>query len=105
MILIIQHNFNGGYDNSLKINNFEKMFDMTIEIQKRQQILRKVYRVPADKLSELDDFISKFDLDSHKKSKNLSFAGAWQNLDESVFAELTDNLIANRKKNIRRNHE
>jgi hypothetical protein len=78
---------------------------MTIDTQKRQQILRKIYRIPSNKLNELDEFISKLELDKHKKSKNLSFAGAWQNIDESVFSELTDNLINNRKRNSRRNNE
>jgi len=78
---------------------------MTIDTQKRQKILRKIYRIPSDKLNELDEFISKIELDTHKKSKNLSFAGAWQNVDESVFSELTDNLIRNRQRNIRRNNE
>jgi hypothetical protein len=78
---------------------------MTIDTQKRQQILRKIYRIPSNKLNELDEFISKLELDKYKKSKNLSFAGAWQNIDESVFSELTDNLIDNRKRNSRRNNE
>lgn len=78
---------------------------MTIEIQKRQKILRKIYRIPSDKLNELDEFISKIELDSIKKSKNQSYAGAWKNVDKSVFTELTENLIKNRQKNVRRNNE
>ena len=78
---------------------------MTIDTQKRQKILRKIYRIPSDKLNELDEFISKFELGPDIKSKNLSFAGAWKNIDESTFSELTDNLINRRQKNRRRNNE
>lgn len=78
---------------------------MTIDIQKRQKILKTIYRIPSDKLNELDEFISKFELEPYIKSKNLSFAGAWKNMDESIFSEFTDKLINRRQKNSRRNNE
>ncbi|MEI6756407.1 MAG: hypothetical protein WCK85_01035 [Chlorobium sp.] len=37
-----------------------------------------------------------------KKSKTLSFAGAWQNIDDTVFNEFTTKLISNRQRNRRR---
>lgn len=78
---------------------------MRTDTQRRQQILKKIYRVPSDKLEELDDFVSKLELKTDNKDQIMSFAGAWQDLDESVFKELTDNLINNRQRNKRRENE
>jgi hypothetical protein len=78
---------------------------MNIDTQKRQKILKIIYRIPSDKLNEIDEFISKFELEPDLKSKNLSFAGAWKNMDDSTFSEFTDNLISRRQKNSRRNNE
>jgi hypothetical protein len=75
---------------------------MTTDTQKRQQILRKIYRVPPDKLDEIEKFLSNIDKDTPPKSKNLSYAGSWENIDESVFEDLTKNLINNRERNRRR---
>ena len=78
---------------------------MITDTQKRQQILRKIFRIPSEKLNELDDFISKFEQETNKKTKTSSFAGAWQNIDDSILSELTENLISNRQKNKRRIYE
>ena len=75
------------------------------DTQRRQQILKKIYRVPSDKLEELDDFVSKLEQNSDKKVQIMSFAGAWQNIDDSVFKQLTGNLINNRQRNKRRTNE
>lgn len=77
---------------------------MITDTQKRQQILRKIYRIPSEKLKELDDFVSSLEQEN-KKVKILSFAGAWQNIDDSVLNDLTENLINNRQKNRRRTDE
>lgn len=75
---------------------------MITDTQKRQQILRKIYRIPSEKLKELDDFVSKLVQSINKKTKIMSFAGSWQNIDDSVFNDLTKNLISNRQKTKRR---
>ncbi|MBN1185802.1 MAG: hypothetical protein JXB49_26205 [Bacteroidales bacterium] len=75
---------------------------MITDKQKRQQILRKIYRIPSEKLNELDDFISMLENNTDNKSKISSYAGAWKNMDDSVMNDLTENLIKNRKKNKRR---
>ena len=75
---------------------------MATDTQKRQQILRKIYRVPPDKLDEIDKFLSNIDKNTPQKSKNLSYAGSWKNIDKSVFDDLTKNLINNRERNRRR---
>jgi hypothetical protein len=75
---------------------------MTTKTQRRNQLLRRISRIPEDKLKELDDFVSKLEKDANKKSRTLSFAGAWQGIDDSAFADLTSNLVNNRGRNRRR---
>ena len=69
---------------------------MKADTQIRQQIFRKIRRIPSEKLNDLNDYLSKLEQASAKSSKTLSFAGSWNNIDESVFDELTENLISNR---------
>ena len=75
---------------------------MIADTQIRQQILRKIRRIPSDKLNDLNEYLSKLEQTTDKTSKILSFAGSWNNIDEAAFDELTDNLILNRNKNSRR---
>lgn len=75
---------------------------MLTDTQIRNQIIRKIYQIPIDKLTEIDEFLSKLERDISIQKKNLSFAGVWKNIDESVFIDLTDNLIKNRTKNRKR---
>jgi hypothetical protein len=78
---------------------------MITDTQRRQQILKKIYQVPSDKLEELDDFVPKLEQSTDKKNITMSFAGAWQDIDDSLFKDLTDNLINNRQRNKRRDNE
>lgn len=73
--------------------------------QIRNQLLRKIQKIPNDKLKELNDYIAKLEGEPEKKSKVLSFAGAWSDIDNSVFQDLTENLINNRQRNKRRINE
>ena len=75
---------------------------MITDIQRRNQILKRISRIPKEKLKELDDFISKLEQGINPNSKALSYAGSWQDIDESVFYDLTDNLINNREISKRR---
>ena len=78
---------------------------MITDTQIRHQLIRKINRIPADKLKELDDFVSRLGYDTIRKSKTLSFAGSWIDIDDTLFHDLTDDLIANRQKNRRRKNE
>lgn len=75
---------------------------MITDTQRRMQILRKVNRIPVDKLKELDEFVSKLEEGIVKKSNALSFAGSWRDIDDAVFDEFTNNLISNRQRSRRR---
>lgn len=72
---------------------------MITDTQRRNQILRRISRIPKDKLKDLDDYISKLEKQISNKSKTLSYAGAWQDIDDSAFDDLTSNLIRNRQRN------
>ena len=78
---------------------------MIADTQIRQLILRKIRRIPSNKLNDLNEYLSKLEQTTEKTSKILSYAGCWSNIDESAFDELTDNLILNRSKNSRRFNE
>jgi hypothetical protein len=75
---------------------------MITDTQRRNLILRKIYRIPTDKLKKLDDFVSKLEQGIIQKSKTLSFAGSWRDIDNALFNDLTNDLISNRQRNIRR---
>lgn len=75
---------------------------MITDIQRRNQILRRVSRIPKDKLKELDEYISTLENESEKKKRTLSFAGAWKDIDDSVLDDFTEKLISNRQKNRKR---
>lgn len=82
--------------------NFEKSFKMINDTQIRNRLLRKILRIPTEKLKEIDDFVAKLEVPANKKQKNLSFAGSWEDMDNTLFEALTDNLISNRQRNRRR---
>ena len=91
--------------NSQIIDNFEENMNRTMstETQIRSRLLKRIQRIPSNRLNELNEFISKLEQTSSNKDKILSFAGAWANLDTNIFVELTENLISNRQRNRRRN--
>ena len=71
---------------------------MTADNQIRQQIFRKIRRIPASKLNDLNDYLSLLEQTTDKSSKILSFAGSWNNIEETAFDELTNQLISKRSK-------
>ncbi|MCF6269734.1 MAG: hypothetical protein L3J41_08495 [Melioribacteraceae bacterium] len=72
---------------------------MITEKQRRNQILRRVNLIPKEKLKELDEYVSKLEIGVRKNSNALSFAGAWHDIDDTIFDGFTKDLINNRKKN------
>jgi DNA-directed RNA polymerase subunit F len=78
---------------------------MITDKQRKTQILRRIQKLPPDKIKELHEFMDKLEQESPKKSKILSYAGAWSDMDESTLDDLTENLISRRQKNMRRFEE
>lgn len=75
------------------------------ELLLRQRIFKMIRKVPPNKLSELLEYITSLEKSIEKQSKVLSYAGSWNNIDDSAFNELTRELISNRSRNTRRNDE
>lgn len=78
---------------------------MLKDTQIRSKILRKIQRIPFDRLKEIVDFVSKLESPTNKKEINLSYAGAWKNIGDDTFESLTDDLIKRRRHNKRRVNE
>jgi hypothetical protein len=78
---------------------------MIAHTQIREQIIRKIRKIPSNKLNDLNDYLSKLEKATGKSTKILSFAGSWKDIDESLFNEFTSNLISNRNRNSRRSDE
>ena len=74
---------------------------MMTATQIRSQLIRRIQRIPSNKLIELDEMVSRLE-ETPAKDKNLSFAGAWENIDLETFDNLTVNLLENRQRNKRR---
>lgn len=72
---------------------------MTVNTRMRNRILKKISRIPENKLKQLDDYISKLEKKENTQSGNFSFAGSWKDIDNSAFEELTTNLLKNRSNN------
>lgn len=72
---------------------------MITDIQRRNQILKRISKIPKEKLKALDEYISKLEHEPAKKNRTLSFAGAWKDMDESILDDFTKKLIRNRQKN------
>ncbi|PKP11443.1 MAG: hypothetical protein CVU09_04030 [Bacteroidetes bacterium HGW-Bacteroidetes-4] len=78
---------------------------MITEKQRRNLLIKRIFRIPLDKFDELDAFVSKLENESGTKTRTLDYAGAWANIDDDIFNDLTENLIQKRQKNRSRIHE
>ncbi len=72
------------------------------ELHLRQRIFKMIRKVPPNKLSDLLEYITTLEKSIEKQSKVLSYAGSWNNIDDSAFDELTTELISNRSRSTRR---
>ena len=70
--------------------------------QKRNKIIRSISQVSDSQLEDLYQYISQLDKKDQDKRKQKKFAGIWQDLDDEVYKELTENLIDNRRRSKRR---
>ena len=82
-----------------EIKLLNSMFNDT-EIRKK--ILKKISRMPTDKLNGVLNYLKKIDLDRKNKNQILFYAGIWSDLDNETFSALTDQLIDRRKSSSRR---
>jgi hypothetical protein len=69
------------------------------ETKKRNQILKRIERIPVEHLSDIEKYLKTLEAKNTRKSKVLSYAGVWKDLDDNIFQEFTEELIARREEN------
>jgi hypothetical protein len=74
------------------LNSFRNFIMMSTKEKLTDRLISIIQELPLSKLIELSMFIKKFK--SYKKSKEstLKMAGAWKDLDQDLFLDLTDRL-------------
>lgn len=71
---------------------------MDIKNRLRNNLIRKIQQLSTDKLTEITNLLSKIENQFKSKDKTLKLAGAWKDLDNDVFNDLTEKLHDNRAK-------
>jgi hypothetical protein len=71
---------------------------MDVKNSLQNNLLRKIERLPAAKLTEIDNLLRKIESQFKSKEKTLQLAGSWKDLDDDLFADLTEKLHDNRAK-------
>jgi hypothetical protein len=71
---------------------------MTLENKLKNTLIRKIQRLSADKLTEVNSLLGKLENQFKSKEKTLKLAGSWKDLSQDFFVELTENLHTNRAK-------
>jgi len=69
---------------------------MNVKNRLRNSLVRKLQQLSADKLTEINNLLSKIESQLKSKDKTLKLAGAWKDLDDSFFNEITEKLHDNR---------
>jgi len=62
----------------------------------RDEIKTRVDQVPAERLSDILEFIKQFESEGEEDSGILNYFGIWKDLDEELLEDLTINLHENR---------
>lgn len=68
----------------------------------KDKVIDRVNTMSLDKLENIDKFIDELENNEHSRRKILSFAGAWKDMDEETFHDLTKHLHINRQKGSKR---
>jgi hypothetical protein len=69
---------------------------MNVKNRLRNNLVRKLQQLSADKLTEINNLLSKIESQIKSKDKTLKLAGTWKELDDSLFNEMTEKLHDNR---------
>ena len=63
----------------------------------KTKIIDRLENFSANKLEDVWNFIDHLEEENANKKNLLSFAGTWKDIDDSLFEDLTTNLISRRK--------
>lgn len=69
---------------------------MNVKNRLRNSLVRKLQQLSADKLTEINNLLSKIESQLKSKDKTLNLAGTWKDLDDNFFNEMTEKLHDNR---------
>lgn len=69
---------------------------MNVKNRLRNTLVRKLQQLSTDKLTEVNNLLSKIESKLKSKDKTLELAGTWKDLDDNLFIEMTDKLHENR---------
>ena len=76
------------------VSKFRNFLTMSTEEKLRTRLIAMIQELPVNKLAELSKFLKNVSNRPTKKSRErtLKFAGAWKDLDEELFLDLTERL-------------
>ncbi len=69
---------------------------MNVKNRLRNSLVRKLQQLSTDKLTEINNLVSKIESQLKSKDKTLKLAGTWKDLDDNFFIEMTEKLHDNR---------
>lgn len=69
---------------------------MNIKSRLRNSLIRKLQQLSTDKLTEINNLLSKIESQLKSKDKTLQLAGSWKDLDDNFLAEMTEKLHEHR---------
>jgi hypothetical protein len=73
-------------------SGFRTIVFMSDKERLRTRLMLMIQELPLNKLHELGMFLRKITGRSKSKEKTLKMAGAWNDLDEDLFLDLTERL-------------
>ncbi len=65
---------------------------MDVKNRLRNRIVKMLHLLSTDKLTEISNVLNKIERQLQSKEKTLTLAGSWKDLDDDLFAELTQKL-------------
>lgn len=82
---------------SLSLLNYDS-FPMQKDTKElKERLIERIHTLDVDNLENVESFISNLTTEKRSVGDVLSFAGAWHDLDDEVFLDLTKNLSTNRQ--------
>ena len=71
----------------------------------KERLIKRIHILDADDLADVETFMSSLAFEKRSVGDVLSFAGAWDDIDDEVFSDLTENLFINRREGTSRINE
>ena len=69
---------------------------MNVKNRLRNNLVRKLQQLSTDKLTEINNLLSKIESRLKSKDETLKLAGTWKDLNNDFFTEMTEKLHGNR---------